>query len=93
MSDTSRLQLVGQETQPDDPLPVGNKIATDALLLALRALSQRFVIALSNLFTLVTVASAFVLWYATPQPDILQLIKLGGYGLFVLGINWIIRRR
>lgn len=104
MTENSRLQLVGQENQSDSsPFPVAqppgrqeprlNKIAGDALVLALTALSQRFIVALASLFTLLTVASAFVLWYVTPVPDTPQLIKLGLYGLFVLGANWIVRRR
>jgi hypothetical protein len=93
----SRLQLVGQETEPDEILPVEqprvNKIAGDAIVLALTALSQRFITALANLFTLLTVASAFWIWYVTPDPNVFQLVKLGLYGVFVLGANWIVRRR
>lgn len=93
----SRLQVVGQETAPD-PFPVappkiGSRIATDAIALALSALSQRAIIGLANLFTLLTVASAFVLWYVTPDPNTFQLIKLALYGAFVLGANWIVRKR
>ena len=96
----SRLQLVGQEIQSDEAFAVEapkesklNKISADALVLALTALSQRFIVALANLFTLLTVASAFVLWYVTPDPSVYQLVKLGLYALFVLGANWIVRRR
>ena len=96
----SRLQLVGQEEVPDEPFPVEkpkqpivNKIAGDAIVLALTALSQRATIALSNLFVLAAIGSAFVLWYVTPQPDTYQLVKLGLYGIFVLGACWIVRRR
>lgn len=99
MAETSRLQLVGQET--DDLTQVTapqeskiNKIAGDALLLALTALSQRAIDGLSRLFTLLTVASAFVLWYvAPPDPNVYQLIKLALYGVFILGANLIVRRR
>jgi len=95
----SRLQVVGQEAEPDPfPVeqpksPIGSKIATDAIVLAITALSQRALIALSALFTLITVASAFALWYVTPDPNIYQLVKLAMYGVFVLGANWIVRRR
>ena len=100
MAAESRLQVVGQEIAPDpfpiDPPvkePLVNKIAGDAIVLALTALSQRAVVALANLFTLLTVASAFVLWYVTPEPNTYQLVKLAIYGAFVLGANWIVRRR
>ena len=99
MAAESRLQVVGQETQPD-PFPIEpakepriNKIAGDAIVLALTALSQRTVVGLSNLFTLLTVTSAFALWYVTPDPNTYQLVKLAMYGVFVLGANWIVRRR
>jgi hypothetical protein len=97
MTEANRLQLVGQEIQPDEILPVEqpkiNKIAGDAIVLALTALSQRFVTALASLFTLLTVASAFALWYVTPDPNVFQLVKLAMYGIFVLGANWIVRSR
>ena len=97
MAAESRLQVVGQETEPD-PFPIEkeprvNKIAGDAIVLALTALSQRTVVGLSNLFTLLTVTSAFALWYVTPDPNTYQLVKLAMYGVFVLGANWIVRRR
>jgi hypothetical protein len=95
----SRLEVVGQEVEPDPfpveqpKAPIGTKFAGEAIALALTALSQRALLALSSLFTLLTVASAFVLWYVTPEPNTYQLIKLALYGVFVLGANWIVRRR
>lgn len=95
----SRLQVVGQEETPDpfpvaEPKPpIGTRFAGDAIALALSALSQRALVALSSLFTLLTVASAFWLWYVTPEPNTYQLIKLALYAIFVLGANWIVRRR
>jgi hypothetical protein len=98
MAADSRLQVVGEETAPDpfpvtEKKPLGSKIATDAIALALTALSQRAVIALANLFVLLATSSVFVLWYVTPDPNVYQLVKLLMYGLFVLGISWIVRRR
>lgn len=94
MEPKSRLQVVGQEidesSAPQEPRI--NKIAGDVVLLALSTLSQKAVVSLAALFTLATVASAFILWYVTPEPNVYQLIKLGLYGLFVLGANWIVRR-
>lgn len=72
-----------------DPL---QKIGFDALMLGLKALSQRTLDALSRLFTLLTVGSAFWLWMTMPHPDVYQLIALGGYALFVLAVNVIVRR-
>lgn len=92
----SRLQIVGQEEAPDPfptAEPTGSRIATDAIMLAISTLSQRALVALSSLFALLTIGSAFWLWYVTPEPTVYQLIKLAMYGVFVLIANWIVRRR
>ncbi len=47
-------------------------------------------IALASLFTLLTVASAFVLWLLMPDPNITQLVGMGMYAVFVLLINMLI---
>lgn len=62
------------------------------LILGLKALSQRTLVAVSNLFTLATVASAFWLWMSIRNPDPYQLVELAMYGVFVLAANWIVRR-
>ena len=67
---------------------------TSLLLLNLKTLSQKALIALSALFSLLTVASVF--WLAMTvigNPNVYQLVGLGGYALFVLCANWIVRRR
>ena len=76
------------EVVPDEPTPPG----TNLLLLALRSLSQRAVIALADLFTLVTVLSAWVLWYGKPDPNGYQIVSLSIYALFILAVNVVIRR-
>lgn len=63
-----------------------------ALMLGLRALSQRALIALSACFTLLTVASAFWLFMSIHDPNTMQLIEMGMYGCFVLLANFIVRR-
>ena len=69
-------------------------LGVDILRLAIGELSKRFVIALSRLFTLLTVASAFLLWWRVlPEPSILQLIGLGMYATFILAANFIVRRQ
>lgn len=97
MAEQSRLQLVGEipDTPQAPPAPKSDpivKVSADALLLALRALSQRFVVALANLFTLLTVGSAFWLWWSIPDPSNTQLASLGMYALFVVAINVIVRK-
>jgi hypothetical protein len=78
----------------DDEPETGQKIASEAIMLALSALSQRTLQALASLFTLLTVGSAF--WLAlqvSNSPSIYQLVCLGLYLAFVLTINFIVRRR
>lgn len=77
--------------EPDQPPP---KMAIDAIVLGLKVLSQRTIIALSNLFSLITCASVF--WLALTvvphDPTVLQLIGLGGYAVFIVAVNVIVRR-
>ena len=67
--------------------------ATAGLILALKALSQRALIAIDNLFTLITVCLVFWLWKSVPQPDTYQIIQLGIFAVFVLAANVIVRKR
>ena len=85
----------------DDDLLAGTSAAPQApqrradaglLLLGLKTVSQRAIAAIADLFTLVTVGSAFWLWMSIHDPDPNQLIALAMYGCFVLAANWIVRR-
>ncbi len=67
--------------------------AIQMMAMALRALSQRALIALSNLFMLLTGASVFVLWYRAPDdPTLRQIALLSLYAMFVLALN-IVKRK
>lgn len=89
---------VVEEKPADADLPAGSAVkdksaATEMLLLALGALSKRAVIALSSLFTVASVASAFWLWMGIlPSPSINQLVGVSLYAVFVLAIEYIRRR-
>lgn len=63
------------------------------LKLGLTALSQRAVAAVADLFTLVTVGSAFWLCMSIQNPNTYQLVEIGMYAMFVLAANWIVRRK
>ena len=66
---------------------------TDLLALSLKALSQRALVALSSLFTLLVAASAFWLWLSVlPAPTPLQLVGVGGYAVFVLALEFVRRK-
>lgn len=84
--------LDAPETAAPRPRQVGQKVATDALMLALRALSQRALIAIDNLFTLITVAMVFWLWMSIPNPSTFQIVSEGIFAVFVLAANVIVRR-
>jgi hypothetical protein len=86
-----RFELV----QEEDPADAGQAQdhGTDILFLSLQALSKRTIIALSNLFCLLTVGSVFVLFYAiVPVPTSYQIVAVTIYAAFVLAANAIVRR-
>ena len=68
-------------------------IGLDLLALGLKTVSQRFVAALVNLFTLVTMAGTWFLWYKTPDPNPTQIVSLTIFAGFVLVANWLVRRK
>ena len=99
MAQTNRLMPVGEDEplnlitdqaparvpSPSPPQGRDVQVLTTMLLTALKALSQRTVIALASLVDLALASSVFVLWVLViAQPSTLQLIGLGGYALFVL---------
>lgn len=94
------FQVIGEEeiAAPSPQQPAAEtaalaKLNTEMLLLALRALSQRAMTAITNLFTVALVGSAWMLWkQVLPDPSNRQLVAIAGYGLFCLLID-IVRRR
>lgn len=78
---------------PPQKAPVLNGVAIAMMQMALVALGQRALVALAACFTLLTVGSAFWLWYLTPDPTDRQIISLTIYAVFVLAINFIVRRK
>ena len=67
--------------------------AASALMLALKALSQRAIAAVADLFFLSTMAACFWLFMSIPNPNTYQLVELGLFCSFVLAGNWIVRRK
>ena len=78
----------GTETEPQ-----ASNVQIAMLTLALKALSQRALVAIADLFTLLTVGSAFWLWASIPAPNDRQIIALSIYACFVLAANYIVRRK
>ena len=87
------FEVVGG-TETETPAPAAdNGAAIRMLMLSLHALSQRALIALMDLFTLITCGGAWWLWYLTPEPNYLQSVHNSIFALFVLAANWIVRRK
>ena len=84
-----------EEAENVTPLPVAKaeQAGISVLSLALKALSQRAILAVADLFCLLTVGSAWLLWHAIPQPDVYQIVSLSIYAVFVLAANWIVRSK
>jgi hypothetical protein len=96
MATTERKWEVVQD-EPDPPeadkVEVASGLGIDLLALGLKTVSQRFVAALVNLFTLVTMTGTWFLWYKTPDPNPLQILHLTIFAVFVLIANWLVRRK
>lgn len=91
---TPKFEVVPDDL-PDDEVPKAEKrgFEIDVLMLALGALSKRTLVAIDNLFCLLTVFLVFWLWKSIPEPNTYQLIELGIFALFVLAANVIVRRK
>jgi hypothetical protein len=78
-----------------DPAPAPQATPTHVLMLqiALKALSQKALVAAMDLFTLITCGGAWWLWYLTPDPNTLQIVHNSIFALFVLAANYIVRRK
>lgn len=83
---------------PDEPSEdpafarAANAAAASALALALKALSQKAIAAVKDLFTLLSVGSAFWLWWSIADPKPSQIVSLSIYAVFVLAANVVVRR-
>lgn len=67
--------------------------ATVMLQIALTALSQRAVVALASLFSVLLAGSVFALyWKVLPEPSINSLVGLGLYSLFIVALH-VVRMR
>lgn len=105
MADVLRFELervpdqqaaaVAAQAAPPSPAKGGQAAAplVNMLMLVLRTLAQRTIVALSKLFVLLTVGSVFWLCLTLPEPNTLQLVQIGMYCLFVLAANYLVIRQ
>lgn len=77
----------------DAPAPQASNVQIAMLTIALKALSQRALVAATDLFTLITCSGAWWLWYLTPEPTTFQIVHNSIFALFVLAANYIVRRK
>jgi len=92
--------MAGFQVQEDDnviehPAAAAKEtnMATQLMLLSLKALSQRALVAASALFTGAGLFSAWWLWESIlPQPTVFQLVGVTIYAVFFLALEFIRRR-
>ena len=70
-----------------------NDPAFSALMLALKTMSQRTVIALSRLAALAMIGTVFWLFMSIPNPSTNQIVWGGMYGVFILTTIFLMARR
>jgi len=95
MAVPQKWEVIQDELEPEKAAPPTDTqpLGLDLLLLSLKTLSQRAITAVTNLFTLVTMAGTWFLWYKTPDPNPLQIVHLSIFAAFVLAANWLVRRK
>ena len=89
MGDVFKLEEVQEDRTEQSSV---DKAGFELLRVGLRALSQRALVALASLFTLLTVGSVFWLFMTMHDPNTMQLVEMGLYSAFVLAANLIVRR-
>ena len=92
MAEVRRFEPVEVPDEPSTAERAATVAAASAIGLALKALSQRAIAATKDVFTLLSAASAFWLWFNIPDPKPTHIIALRLYALFVLAANVIVRR-
>lgn len=97
LQEVRSMELVG-ETEPartasTAPTPAEPPAALGLLLLALKALAQRTLVALTNGVTLLGLGAVGALaWRISEAPSIAQLALLAIFGAFVLALRWVWRK-
>lgn len=95
------FQVVGEDVAPPEQTSAPSAATPNAdsekalqiLALSLRVVGQRFVTALSNLFTAGALLSAWLLWRSIlPSPTANQLVGVSLYCGFILAVEWVRRK-
>lgn len=91
-----RFEIISEEEAPQVPPrrsvePTGDP-ALGAIMLALKTLSQRTIVALSRLAAMAMVGSVFWLFMSIPSPSQAQIIWGGMYSVFILAVLFLLGR-
>jgi len=94
-----RFEII-DETETPEVRPQPRTAATQqqdaafsAMMLALKTLSQKTLVALSRLTALAFVGSVFWLFMSIPNPTTLQIVWGGMYGVFILTTIFLMARK
>lgn len=89
------FQVVEDVELPEMPQvasPLGERAGLNMMMWGIKTLSQRAAAAVIDAFLLLTVGSAWWLWWSTPDPNPHQIVSLAIYAVFVLAANLIYRK-
>lgn len=97
---SNRLSLIGIEEPAEIPTTAvqqateqREKAALAGLMIALKALSQRFVVAAASLVDLALFAAVFAVWWQIiGGPSQLQIVAASLFSIFGVGVIWMRRR-
>ena len=94
MADPQRDFRLVSDDEPAEAREERNR-AADVMMLALKALSQRALVSLAALYSLLTFGCVFFLAYLIipNDPTVPKLVGLGGFAVFVLTLNLIERHK
>ena len=87
------FEIVGGTEVEQPPAPAANGLHIAMLTIALKALSQRALAGVSDLFSLILVGlTAFLAWHVLDNPSPQQMITVFGFAFFCLLIDGVRRR-
>lgn len=84
------FKVVSEEPEASPQAAQQQAVAITMIQIALSAVWKQAIIAVAHLFTLLSVASAFVLWLMIPDPNTHQLIAMGMFATFILAANLLV---
>ena len=86
-----KFEVIEEDENPSTP---DTEVDLRTVIAGLKALPQKVAQAVHSCFALIATASVFALaWIVIGSPNVLQLIGLAGYCLFILATIWLVRRR